>query len=92
MPTPTERYRGAEQCCPAAQLGKVGQGASVVTGGDSEDSGGSGVRVLEGVHTELRQPLGRHCFFSLLRPHCGASHLSLLQQTENGSVCPGREC
>lgn len=91
-PAETRRdVQRAEQCCLATQLGSAGQGASGITGGDLEGSGDSGMRKEEGVETELRQLLGRSCFSSLLGPHCGASHLSLLQPTEQDSTCPRRE-
>lgn len=45
----------------------------------------------EGVETELRQQLGRSCFSSPLGPRREASHLSLLQPTEQDSTCPRRD-
>lgn len=51
-----EMYRGVEQCCPAIQLGWVAQGVGGITGGDAQGSGSSRGSV-QGVDTELRQPL-----------------------------------
>lgn len=45
----------------------------------------------EGVETELRQRLGRSNFSSPLGPRREASHLSLLQPTEQDSTCPRRD-
>lgn len=74
---------------PSHTAGIGGQGASTVTGGDSEDSGSTGVSIQEGVDTELRLLLGRYCLFSLLKPHCGASHLSLLHLQRKAPFAPG---
>lgn len=64
VPTPTETHRDPQRCAegrtvlPRHTAGTGGQGASTVTGGDSEGSGSTGVSTQEGVATELRQHRG----------------------------------